>query len=102
MYGYLFVAVSFLAGKYRLISAWKRRRDPFNKNSFRAEVRKFRGDEWIATATGLVPFLSQTEFLLNFKIAADVVLLVSELEGDFDFLNGIVEDDGIKCLLRTN
>ena len=101
MYGYLFVAVSFLAGKYRLISAWKRRRDPFNKNSFRAEVRKFRGDEWIATATGLLPFLSQTEFLLNLKMT-DVVLLVSELDGDFDFLNGIVEDNGIKCLLRTN
>ena len=31
-------------------------RDPFNQN-FRAEVRKFRGDEWIATATG--PVLSQ-------------------------------------------
>ena len=45
---------------------------------------------------------SQTEFLPNLKMAADVVLLVSELEGDFDFLNGIVEDDGINCLLRTN
>ena len=45
--------------------------------------------------------LSQTEFLLNLKMA-DVVLLVPELEDDFDFLNGIVEDDGIKCLLRTN
>ena len=97
----MFFAVSLLAGKYRLISAWKRRCDPFNKNSFRAEVGKFRGDEWLATATGLVPFLSQTEFLLNLKMA-DVVLLVPELEDDFDFLNGIVEDDGIKCLLRTN
>lgn len=45
-------------------------RYPFNKK-FPAEVRKFRGDEWIATATGVVSFLSQ-------KKMADVVLLVSE------------------------
>ena len=49
-------------------------RYPFNKK-FPAEVRKFRGDEWIATATGIVSFLSQ-------KKMADVVLLVSELDDD--------------------
>ena len=53
---------------------------------FPAEVRKFRGDEWIATATGVVSFLSQ-------KKMADVVLLVSELEDYFDFINVVVEDD---------
>ena len=60
-------------------------RYPFNKK-FPAEVRKFRGDEWIATATGVVSFLSQ-------KKMADVVLLVSELEDYFDFRNVVVEDD---------
>ena len=60
-------------------------RYPFNKK-FPAEVRKFRGDEWIATATGVVSFLSQ-------KKMADVVLLVSELEDYFDFINVVVEDD---------
>ena len=62
-------------------------RDQFNKN-FRAKVRKRRGDEWIATTTGLVPFLSQTEKM------AGVLLLVSEFkEDDFDVLNDIVKDD---------
>ena len=64
-------------------------RDQFNKN-FRAEVRKFRGDEWIDTTTGLVPFFSQT------KKRAGVLLLVSEfMEDDFDVLNDIVKDDDI-------
>lgn len=61
-------------------------RYPFNKK-FPAEVRKFRGDEWIAMATGVVSFLSQK------KKMADVVLLVSELEDYFDFINVVVEDD---------
>ena len=62
-------------------------RDQFNKN-FRAKVRKLRGDEWIATTTGLVPFLSQTEKMTG------VLLLVSEFkEDDFDVLNEIVKDD---------
>ena len=58
-------------------------RYPFNKK-FPAEVRKFRGDEWIATATGVVSFLS-------LKKMEDVVLLVSELEDYFDFIN-VVDD----------
>ena len=33
---------------------------------------------------------------------ADVLLLVSRLEEDFDFINYIVEYDDVKCLLRTN
>lgn len=37
-------------------------------------------------ATGVVSFLSQ-------KKMADVVLLVSELEDYFDFINVVVEDD---------
>lgn len=62
-------------------------RDQLNKN-FRAKVRKLRGDEWIATTTGLVPFLSQTEKM------AGVLLLVSEFkEDDLDVLNDIVKDD---------
>ena len=61
-------------------------RYPFNKK-FPAEVRKFRGDEWIATATGVVSFLTLK------KKMADVVLLVSELEDYFDFINVVVEDD---------
>ena len=53
-----------------------------------AEVRKFRGDRWIATTTGIVPFLSQTEKM------AGVLLLVSEfIEEDFEVLNDIVKDD---------
>ena len=62
-------------------------RDQFNKN-FRAKVRKRRGDDWIATTTDFVPFLSQTEKM------AGVLLLVSEFkEDDFDVLNDIVKDD---------
>ena len=53
-----------------------------------AEVRKFRGDRWIATTTSIVPFLSQTEK------TAGVLLIVSEfIEDDFDVLNDIVKDD---------
>ena len=49
-----------------------------------AEVRKFRGDRRIATTTGIVPFLSQTEKM------AGVLLLVSEfIEDDFHVLNDI-------------
>ena len=62
-------------------------RDQFNKNVW-AKVRKLRGDEWIASTTGLVLFLSQTEKM------AGVLLLVSEFkEDDFDVLNEIVKDD---------
>ena len=58
------------------------------QQNFRAKVRKLRGDEWIATTTGLVPFLSQTEKM------SGVLLLVSEfIEDDFDVLNDIVKDD---------